>query len=128
MFARSDNTTLVSVVVPDDGIPSFYVTDDKFNLIAPRELATPGGLFAESSDSQINLSWWDVSGDNGYIVERRNDTEGDWEQVGSTTISSTVYADGYVTPQEKYFYRVFAVFGEDKSGPTTEEVAVTFDP
>jgi hypothetical protein len=45
-----------------NGIPSFYVLDGSFNIIAPNTLAAPLAVAANIvSPSQVNLSWVDAS-------------------------------------------------------------------
>ena len=70
---------------------------------APRELdasLTDGG--------RVRLRWLDVSGEQGYRVERRLDGSDDWVQIGTTGENVTTFIDERVERGRAYVYRVRA--------------------
>src|SRR5206468_9904874 len=70
--------------------------------------ATPGSLSASSiSASRIDLSWADVDGETGYIIERStNGTT--WSQIATPGADSTTYSDTGLVAGTKYYYRIRA--------------------
>jgi hypothetical protein len=71
--------------------------------------AAPSGLAAMAvSGSQINLSWNDVIGDTGYVIERSANGTSGWGQVGTTSASVTTFSDTGLTAGAIYYYRVRA--------------------
>jgi len=71
--------------------------------------AAPAGLAATAvSASQINLSWSDVVGDTGYVIERSPSGAGGWTQVGTTATNVTAFSDTGLAAGTIYYYRVRA--------------------
>src|SRR5215831_1051768 len=69
--------------------------------------ATPSGLVAIASDSQVNLSWTASSAATSYKVKRSTATGGPYSQIASVTTLS--WKDTGVTDGTEYFYVVSAV-------------------
>jgi len=87
--------------------------------------ATPGGLTATSvSSSRIDLTWGDVSGESGYVIERSvNGTT--WSTVTTTTSDVTSYSDTGLVAGTKYFYRIRANSSVGASANATAVNATT---
>jgi phosphatidylinositol-3-phosphatase len=69
----------------------------------------PTGLIATAaSPTQINLTWDNVTGNNGYRVEKSSASAGPWTEIASLPANTTSYASTGLTPQQTYFYRVRA--------------------
>ncbi len=79
----------------------------------------PSGLSAVASGfSGMDLSWLDGSADEqGFVVERRLGSEGDeaFAQIAQVGADVTSYADGGLTPDTEYCYRVAAFNGNGTS-------------
>ena len=111
------------------GVPTFYVLDTDFNIVAPPTLAAPANFTATIiSTSLINLSWQDVSGEEYYSIERKIGSAGTWSPLGTATTSSTNFSDTTVSLGNQYFYRVLAVNGAQSSLPSAEAVAALIVP
>jgi len=111
------------------GVPSFYVLNGDFNIIAPPTLAAPSGLAATvASTSQVNLAWSDVSGEESYSIERKTGVAGNWAEIGTVTTSGTNYSDTTVTLGSQYFYRVISRNGGQSSAPSAEVLAAIVIP
>jgi len=112
-----------------NGIPTFYVLDGDFNIIAPPSLAAPSGLAATIvSAAQISLSWRDVSGEESYSIERKTGAAGSWSEIGTASTSTTNYADFAVALGNQYFYRVISKNGGQSSAPSAEVSAALASP
>jgi hypothetical protein len=71
--------------------------------------AAPANLVATTaSASQINLSWGDVAGDTGYIIERSANGTSGWTQVGTTAANVTTFQNTGLPASTIYYYRVRA--------------------
>ncbi|MDB5322333.1 MAG: repeat-containing protein [Phycisphaerales bacterium] len=70
--------------------------------------STPGSLSASSiSASRIDLSWADVEGESGYVIERSiNGTT--WSQIATPGADSSSYSDTGLAAGTKYYYRIRA--------------------
>src|SRR5215510_5413571 len=68
----------------------------------------PSDLVASAaSTSQINLSWWDNSGnEDGFKIERWNGSS--WAQINAVGANVTTYADSGLAASTTYSYRVRA--------------------
>ncbi len=87
--------------------------------------ATPGGLAATSiSASSIGLSWSDVSGESGYVIERsiNNST---WSQVATPSADATSWSDTGLTAATKYYYRIKSASSAGNSATATAVNATT---
>jgi fibronectin type 3 domain-containing protein len=90
--------------------------------LAPK---APGGLQAKTaSSSQINLSWSDVSGETGFLIERSLDGV-HWAQVATTGAKVTSYQDSGLSPSTTYSYEVLATNAGGSSLPSGVSKATT---
>ena len=87
----------------------------------------PTGLTGSAaSASQVNLSWTDVTGEEGYKVERKLSSSSTWAQIGTTGADGVNYADtnSGLQPATTYNYRVRA-FTTAGNSPYSNTVTVT---
>lgn len=65
----------------------------------------------------VELSWRDTSNsEEGFIVERREESGGDWQEIGYLPSNIAVCPDREVTPGLTYSYRVYAYNRYGRSG------------
>lgn len=97
-------------------------TTEAVLLPAPTNLAA-----IPVSALQIDLSWMDNStNETGFRVERAKDLAFTVEvAVFSTAADTTTFHDMQLAPQTTYYYRVFAVSGNDLSSPSNTASATT---
>ncbi|NIR36401.1 MAG: hypothetical protein GWN07_10445, partial [Actinobacteria bacterium] len=83
----------------------------------PPAPSAPSSLDATAaSHQQIDLSWPDVGGEDGYRVERSQDGGATWTEAGTTGADVTVFSDTGLTPSTLYTYRVQAFNPTGPSG------------
>lgn len=87
--------------------------------------ATPGSLVATSvSASSITLTWADVAGETGYVIERSlNGTT--WGVVASPAADETTWTNTGLTAAARYYYRIKAAGAVGNSATTAAVNAVT---
>lgn len=87
----------------------------------------PTGLTASSvSSSQLSLSWQHSgTGITGFKIQRKTGSSGNWSQVGQAGASVRTYADGGLSPDTTYYYRVAATNGSSDSGFSNEANSTT---
>lgn len=119
-----DETRMLGISIAANGIPSIDIFSNSLAIVPPAALQKPAGLSAVIASSAINLAWKDVSGDNGYNIERRTDG-GPWLLVGTTTVSLTTWSDVSLVAGATYSYRVSAVNGGIVS-PASDAVDVFY--
>jgi len=70
-------------------------------------LSTPSSLTATViSSSQIDLTWTNVYGENGYKIERKITAGGTYEQIATVNADITLYPDTVLTQATTFYYRV----------------------
>ncbi len=87
---------------------------------APTHLAA-----AATSATEIDLSWWDTSGnETGFEIERKTGSTGTWARILTTGANVGTIDDVGLAASTTYFYRARAV---NSSGPSaySNEVGVT---
>jgi hypothetical protein len=89
----------------------------------------PGNLVATARNaSQIQLTWSDVSGEQGYLIYRETEDGSFFEQVARVPANEVRYIDSGLEPARSYRYQIEAeseVFGRNSppaSATTTAEV------
>ncbi|HEY7115245.1 MAG TPA: fibronectin type III domain-containing protein [Tepidisphaeraceae bacterium] len=86
---------------------------------------TPTGLTAASiSASRIDLSWIDVNGETGYVIERATDRTG-WVTVATVGADVSSWSDGTLAAGTRYYYRLHAISGVGSSATTAPVNAFT---
>ena len=87
----------------------------------------PGDLRAELiAPRAIKLTWNDVAGETGYVIERRIDGSPEaFARVGSTNAGVTTFTDDGLLAGKTYLYRVRSVNAVGTSGPSNVAFATT---
>jgi hypothetical protein len=73
---------------------------------ADRKLPVPNPLQDSANANQVSLHWSNVSGETGFLIERRL-AGGSFAEIGKTTADATSYKDTLIV-DGKYEYRVRA--------------------
>jgi hypothetical protein len=75
--------------------------------VQTQPLAAPAGLSAvPAANGQVTVSWQDIPGDAGYLLQWRTDPAGPWKGVVSTGANRTSYTSSSITPGVTNYYRV----------------------
>ena len=74
---------------------------------AGRKLNVPNPLQETTNASQVSLSWSNIGGETGFLVERRLLNGGSFAEIGKTVADITSYKD-ILTTTDQYEYRVRA--------------------
>ncbi|MCD7844035.1 MAG: right-handed parallel beta-helix repeat-containing protein [Clostridiales bacterium] len=69
-------------------------------------LSAPEEISVAANGRQITLSWAEVTGASGYVVERREGTDGTYEEIATT--SDTLFEEELEQLDAVYYYRVRA--------------------
>jgi hypothetical protein len=86
-------------------------TDNTSTVCAPTVLSATA-----ATQTQINLSWTDNSGDEeGFKIERSPNGSSGWAQIATVGVGVTTYSDTGLTCSTSYYYRVRAYRGTDNS-------------
>jgi len=104
-----------------------HVSQNSGCLGQQQPVAAPAALTASAvSSSQLAVSWQHSgSGITGFKIQRKTGSSGNWSQVGQTVASVTAYADGGLSPNTTYYYRVAATNGSSDSAFSNEANATT---
>jgi fibronectin type 3 domain-containing protein/regulation of enolase protein 1 (concanavalin A-like superfamily) len=80
------------------------------NTAAGSPLTAPAGLtLTVVSGMRSDLAWTNVVGETAYYVQRGDDADGPWLDVGYATPDVTTFSDLSVPTGESYYYRVLAL-------------------
>jgi subtilisin len=84
--------------------------DDALNVLIEDILIAPSNLNATAvSVSQTDLSWQDNSdNENGFVIERKMNSNGTWEQIATVGLGTTTYSDTDFDENTPYYYRIAA--------------------
>jgi hypothetical protein len=75
----------------------------------PSVPSAPATLVATAvGTSQIHLSWNDVSGESGFVLERSADGVSGWTGIATVAAGQTQFDDSGLTPSTSYSYRIVA--------------------
>jgi predicted phage tail protein len=86
----------------------------------------PTGLTASAvSSSQINLTWSNVAGETGYLIERSPNGSSSWTQIATTAANVTTYSNTGLNPSMTYYYRVRATNAGGNSAYSNSASATT---
>jgi fibronectin type 3 domain-containing protein len=77
------------------------------------------------SASQINVSWNDVTGETGFIIDRSSDGGTTFSQAGTTAQGVTTFADTGLAAGTMYMYEVVATDSSGSSLPSAAASATT---
>ena len=87
--------------------------------------AAPAGLTATATGTTGNLSWTAAATATGYTVYRSAHGANSWASVGTTSGSTTAYADATLAYGTAYDYRVTATNLAGESGPSNVATVTT---
>lgn len=71
--------------------------------------AAPALKVASVAANAVGLSWPDVMGETGYVVERSPDGATAWGVIANLSANATSYADSGLQPTTAYYYRIRAM-------------------
>ena len=92
----------------------------------PNVPVQPTGVVANPhTSSEIALSWNDVSGETGYVIERSIDGGLTWTGVGSAPPDTRSLVSTGMTPDSEYAHRIVAVNVFGRSTPSDPAFAQT---
>ncbi len=96
-------------------------------ITLPNPPAAPSTLVANTiSNTQINLSWQDKSGNEaGFRIERKMAVTDAYVEIGKVAANVTNYSDNSLEALNTYFYRVRAFNAGGTSSYTNEAFATT---
>jgi len=99
-------------------------------LVVANGPAAPSNLIARAaSRTQIDLQWTRNSdNEDGFIVQRKLGTGGNWEEIRRLPAGTTSYSDTELSPRTTYYYRVRAYNSDGESLFTNEASATTLPP
>ena len=78
------------------------------------------------SNSQINVSWEDVTNEDGYKLYRSLSASGTYSQIETLGANVTTYSNTDLNPNTQYCYKVEAYNGAGNSGYSSYDCATTF--
>ncbi|MEM7144637.1 MAG: fibronectin type III domain-containing protein [Verrucomicrobiota bacterium] len=88
----------------------------------------PTSLNAKAvSASEIQISWNDVSVDQGYTLERRNEDPASWTTIATLPANTTSYSDTSVSAYTEFWYRVQAFNTTGPSSYSNTDSAIPAD-
>jgi hypothetical protein len=88
-------------------------------LVVTTPPAAPGDVVAYSYNShQLALTWQDVAGESGYVIERSTSLETSWVEVGTLSADVTEYLTERLAPDSMYYHRVVATGDHGRSSPS----------
>jgi len=99
-----------------------------FALPPPSIPVAPAGLTATpASNSQVNLTWADLSSnEKSFVIERKTGASGSYGQIATVIHNSTAYGDTGLLENTTYFYRVKATNISGDSSFSNENSALTY--
>lgn len=119
-FVVDTTSSDTGVVMSREGTykPQLVVTWSPYSA-----LPTPQNLEALAGDGQVQLSWDDVSGEDGYIIKRSTSSGGAYTIIRSG-VSATNYTDTGLTNGTRYYYVVSAANSSGESENSNEVNAI----
>lgn len=106
---------------------STLAVDVPFSLAAAPAAPTILTATAESV-SQIGLTWSDVAGETGFLIERSGDGGATFTQAGTTAQGLTSFIDNGLTAGTAYEYEVIAIGVSGNSAPSGAVTVSTLSP
>ncbi|MFA5104310.1 MAG: fibronectin type III domain-containing protein [Candidatus Margulisiibacteriota bacterium] len=95
-------------------------TADQFTVTLPGIPLVPAGLAATaSSQTQINVTWTDVTNEAGYRIKRSPNGTSSWTTITTPVANSISYNDSGLTANTAYYYRIcaFNIGGDSEYSP-----------
>lgn len=82
-------------------------------------------MLGSVNSHDVTISWsYTISNENQFKIERKT-VNGDFVLIDSTTTKVTTYTDSLILSHVNYAYRVYAVDGNNKSSPYSNEIQVS---
>jgi hypothetical protein len=120
IFTNANPANYFRVVVDTGG---FNLNWLQFTSLLP---ASPTGLVATASSTQVKLNWSAVAGASSYSVKRATTSDGNYATI-ATNVSGTNYADAAITNGTTGYYVITAINAYGEGPPSNEaSVAVPF--
>jgi hypothetical protein len=95
-------------------------------LTTPNVPERPSGVRAcPDSSSTILVTWQDVFGESGYVVERSSDGGATWTGVGAAPADATRFVSSGMPPDREFAHRVVAVNANGRSTPSASATSMT---
>ncbi len=74
----------------------------------PSSLVAPNPLKASTESNRVLLSWANISGETGFLIERRRHDSNRFSEIAKTTANTISYTDIATATDVNYEYRVRA--------------------
>jgi hypothetical protein len=136
MFTQSGWTDRSSSGAPalnggDTGTGGSTAIFDAVSVVNPDGVSPPATAPATftataASSHQINLSWSDVSGETGFVIQRSPDGS-TWTQIATPAAGVLSYNDSGLSASTTYYYRIAAT-NSGGNGPFATAQATTNAP
>lgn len=121
-------STMKAQIVPESALQTVSLSPSQGALptTSAQSPATPANLTATSAGTgQIQLSWSDVAGETGFIVQRSSDGTDGWTGIATIAPGETTYEDTGLSPSTTYYYRVVTTSALTDSSPSNVASATT---
>lgn len=125
---RGSNSTSCIMRINESALCPFTVAQIGWISSVPRPVPTaPDRLVATAtSPTQVNLVWQDTAtSEDGFQIERRGGSEGDFVPLSVVRTDATTFADASVQPNTAYAYRIRAFNTSGTSAFSGEAVVTT---
>lgn len=80
-----------------------------------------------TTTSKVSLSWTTVSGADSYNIYRATSSNGVYEKVNTSVVTSSSYADDNLSANTRYYYKITSVSASTESA-TSEEASGLTEP
>lgn len=105
--------TMKAQVVPESALQTVLVSPNEGSVpnapALPPPLSAPAHLTAVSAGTgTIQLSWSDVTGETGFVVQRSNNGTDGWTGIATIAPGQTTFEDTSLSPSTTYYYCVVA--------------------
>ena len=105
----SNSTTYYYCVTATNSGGTSYGNVFSFSTLVAPPTAPTNLIVTPSSSTTAELDWTDNSStESGFKIERSLDGSTGWTQIGSVSASISFASDQGLTPQQPYYYRVYA--------------------
>jgi subtilisin family serine protease len=92
------------------------VTGGRANAMNAMLPIPPNSSGVLTGDTTVSLSWGDVAGEDGYVIERSRASDGVFSVIATLGPDTTSYKDQPLSRRNTYRYKVRSYSGENTSG------------